>query len=120
VWDGRIEVDVETGIVSAPGFDEFLEAQPPVTATDAAWMLLGGNTAEPGETVDVQEEPGADDVTIVTVTRSNLMDDSVYATRYRLVMQQMPDASFRFIEGQWSQQCQPGRGHAEFSTELCI
>lgn len=122
-WAGRIAVDVMTGTISAPGFNDFIETQTPVTARtaiDTAWMLLGGNTAESGETVEVQEEPEADEVTIVTVTQSNLMDDSIYATRHRLVLKRLPDTLFRFIEGQWSQQCQPGRGHAEFSTELCI
>ncbi|MEX1104861.1 MAG: hypothetical protein WEB78_01570 [Ilumatobacteraceae bacterium] len=112
-----------TGTISAPGFNDFIETQTPAaagTAIDAAWMLLGGDTAESGEAADVQEEPGTDEVTIVTVTRSNLMDDSIYATRHRFVLKRLPDALFRFIEGEWSQQCQPGRGHAEFSTELCI
>ncbi len=123
VWDGRIAVDFMSGTISAPGFNDFIETQTPVTARtafDTAWMLLGGNTTESGEAVEVQEESGADEITIVTVTQSNLMDDSVYATRHRLVLKRLPDALFRFIEGQWSQQCQPGRGHAEFSTELCI
>lgn len=56
---------------------------------------------------------------VVTITYDGLYDDSIRASRIRVdVIHQ---------NGQWfkgeisrSQQCRPGRGHQDFSTELCI
>ena len=56
----------------------------------------------------------------VEVTTSNLFDDSVEAVRWVLVLTRGDDGRFRFESGQWSQSCQPGRGHQEFSPDLCI
>jgi hypothetical protein len=122
LWDGQVDVDVATGSISAQGFNEFIDTRQPVearTASGTAVMLVGQND-DATETVQT-EEPGADRRTIVTITKSNLMDDSVYAVRYQIeLQQQVADTLFRFISGTWTQQCQPGRGHQDFQSELCV
>lgn len=56
---------------------------------------------------------------IVTITYDGLKDDSIKASRIR--------TNVTYQNGQWvkgeisrSQQCWPGRGHQDFSAELCI
>ena len=56
---------------------------------------------------------------IVTLTYDGLRDDSIKAKRFRaIVMYQNGE----WVRGDvsWEQQCWPGRGHQDFSTELCI
>ena len=66
--------------------------------------------------VDILKEK---DQWIVTVTHDGLFDDSIAATRMRIIV--------KYENGQWvkgeisqTQRCWPGRGHQDFSTEFCI
>ena len=55
----------------------------------------------------------------VIVTLDGLFDDSIRAERWTLMFE--PDGeTYRLTEAKWAQRCQPGRGHQEFSTELCV
>jgi hypothetical protein len=120
-WDGRLDVDVATGTIMAPGFNEFVDTRQPAearTAGGTALMLVGADDA-PETVTDLTEVPGEESRTFVTVTKSNLLDDSVYAVRYQIELQPMPDTLYRFIDGQWAQRCQPGRGHQDFTIETC-
>lgn len=124
LWKGRVDVDMTTGAISAEGFNTYVDTRQPVearTAEGTARMLVGPS-GDPETTAEVSEQPGTDGRTIVTVTMAHLLDDSVSAVRYQFELeQQMPgDTLFRFVSGEWSQQCQPGRGHQDFTTELCI
>ena len=56
----------------------------------------------------------------VTVTIDNLADDSIAAVRYELRFEDFGNDAIRLAAGSWSQRCQPGRGHQDFSTELCV
>lgn len=54
----------------------------------------------------------------VTVTLDGLLDDSVRAERWTLDFE--PDGdTYRLTAATWAQRCQPGRGHQDFSPELC-
>lgn len=124
LWKGRVDVDIATGTVSAEGFNTFVDTRQPVearTAEGTARMLIGPDDAQE-TTTDVSEQPGTNGRTTVTITTSNLPDDSIYAVRYQIELEQQTpgDTLFRFIGGEWAQQCQPGRGHQEFTTELCV
>ena len=122
LWNGRLDVDVATGAISAEGFNTFVDTRQPIearTAGGTALMLVGRDDA-PETATALSERPGTDDRTTVTITKSNLLDDSIHAVRYQIELQQMPDDTlFRFIGGEWGQQCQPDRGHQDFTTELC-
>jgi len=123
LWAGRVEIDLNTGAISAPGFNDFVSTRQSVearTASGAALMLIGDTNDAPETTTQLTEETGADGTATVTVTKSNLPDDSIYAVRYQFELQQMTDTLFRFIAGSWTQQCQHGRGHQEFTPDLCI
>jgi len=48
-----------------------------------------------------------------------VLDDSVRAKRYELDFVQVGD-KVRLRAARWTQQCWPGRGHQDFSIELCV
>jgi len=115
--------DRKTGVIDVAPFNEFrASAGSDVAATpcDAARVLL--HLDRPfldGETVDVAVSADSIDVVGVTVTIGRLADDSIEAVRYQLRFER-DDAGFRLAAGTWAQRCQPGRGHQDFSTELCV
>ena len=49
-----------------------------------------------------------------------LFDDSVRSRRFDLTLTRRDDGTWRIDTAQWSQRCQQGRGHQDFSPELCI
>lgn len=57
---------------------------------------------------------------IITLTIDGLADDSAKAQRHILVLEQVPDQPWQIIKHDTEWACWPGRGHIEFSTELCI
>jgi hypothetical protein len=54
------------------------------------------------------------------VNADGLRDDSVHAVRYNLHLVRQPDQTWRLATVAWSHQCQPNRGHQNFTTELCV
>jgi hypothetical protein len=125
-WSGeeREIVDTDTGALDPAPFNEFLRtAGPPVSTTpcDAAQVLLHlDRPRDDGVTVLVVVDPAHAADTTVTVTLEHLADDSVGAVRYVLRFERQVDDTIQLTSGAWSQRCQPGRGHDDFSTELCV
>jgi D-alanyl-D-alanine carboxypeptidase/Putative peptidoglycan binding domain len=125
-WTGEINalIDTTIGKVNVAPFNDYLEtASVPVNRSpcDAARVLLHlDRPRQEGETVSVAVDPeGAANAT-VTVTIEHLADDSVAAVRYVLVFEDSGDDAIGLASGSWSQRCQPGRGHQDFSTDLCV
>jgi hypothetical protein len=125
-WTGAIDalIDTTTGTVNvAPFNDHLVTASVPVNRSpcDAARVLLHlDRPRQEGETVSVAVDPeGAANAT-VTVTIEHLADDSIAAVRYALRFEDFGDDAIRLAAGSWSQRCQPGRGHQDFTTELCV
>ncbi|MGE0526212.1 MAG: hypothetical protein AB7G93_19370 [Bdellovibrionales bacterium] len=56
----------------------------------------------------------------VVVTDSDLLDDSVRATRTVFKLEANPAGEWKIIERTELYRCQPGRGHQHFSPELCL
>ena len=65
-------------------------------------------------------DPATDAGTTVTATVDHLLDDSTLLVRSGLHFVAADDGSIRLTAGAWSQRCQPGRGHADFSIEPCV
>jgi len=123
-WSGELwsYVDTADGSIDVAEFNEFLAGQPAGVAgpCDAARVLLHLDRPDPQATavvVDTQPVAGG---AVVTVTLDGLLDDSVAAVRYIFEMTALPVAPVQITTGSWSQRCQPGRGHEDFSTELCV
>jgi hypothetical protein len=55
----------------------------------------------------------------VVVTLEGLLDDSVRAARYTIELQRDAGGMWRLRAADWAEQCQPGRGHQDFSPKLC-
>jgi hypothetical protein len=125
-WVGTVGdlVDVDTGEFDGTAFNVFLAgAAPPVSVSpcDATRVLLHADRSQgEGETLVVVVEPASEDGTIVTATVDHPLDDSTAAVRYQLHFGHGDDGSITLTSGNWSQRCQPGRGHDEdFSIEPC-
>jgi hypothetical protein len=103
--------------------NEFLAgAATPVSVSpcDATRVLLHADRSQgEGETLVVVVEPATEDGTIVTATVDHLLDDSTATVRDQLHFDQADDGSIALTSGSWSQRCQPGRGHEDFSIEPC-
>ena len=55
-----------------------------------------------------------------TLTLGGLLDDSVRALRYDLVLSARDDGTWTVDSASWSQRCQEGRGHQGFSAAPCV
>jgi hypothetical protein len=122
-WPGDLDVDLDTGAVAAPGFNEWIADTQPAWADDARQtaVMLTPPVSDPAEVVTVGEPVDDGALVAVTVTVSNLLDDSTEAVRYHFRLDSADvDGLFRFVEGSYSWRCQPGRGHQDFTTEPCI
>lgn len=119
-WDDSAEVDTFTGTIDLGHTDAAIDAgagwaSDPVAFTDAV-----SRAPDVNELRMITAERRSDTEWVVTRTTSNFFDDSVRADRWELVLNRGEDGRFRFVSGQWSQACQPDRGHQDFSTELCV
>lgn len=122
-WDGQVSVDFETWQVTAPGLDEFLDAD------DVAWEhdLVAFADAVTGpvslpETRRIEVLDSAAGSRYVEVTTMGYLDDSVAGGRYLLQVTPMAteDGTLRLAGGEFSQTCRPDRGHQDFQQALCV
>jgi hypothetical protein len=118
------EPEDETGALPVQDFNDFLEESRPVFATSALHTAIEFAHAGEGQaattSVLANEGPeGGGDEASVTVTRMGLADDSVRAVRYVIALERGGDGTWRLRSAQRLQQCQPARGHQDFSPQLC-
>jgi hypothetical protein len=117
--DAATLVDESTGRLDVAPFNDFLTSAGATLASscDAARVLLHlDRPLDDGATAVVVAEPGG----IVVATIDHLADDSIAAMRYVLVFTAEQDGTIRLAAGSSIQRCQPGRGHGDFSTDLCV
>lgn len=120
-WQG-LEVDPDSGVVMAPGFNETVGDDRPEwarTARGVAEALVGSAEAEM-EVAEISEHHAGSRRSRVVLTTSNSMHDSIEASRYDLLLERGDDGLFRFVSGTWSQRCRSDRGHQEFALEPCL
>jgi hypothetical protein len=87
----------------------------PVAFGDAVSGALAVN-----EQRTITAEQRSDTEWLVTVTTSNFFDDSVFGVRWELTLERADDGRFSFVSGQWSNVCQPNRGHQDFQPAFCV
>jgi hypothetical protein len=76
---------------------------------------------EPGDAANVAYQATSNGPTTnATLTLDGLSDDSVRSLRYDLVLSQRQDGTWQIDSAAWAQRCQEGRGHQNFSPELCL
>jgi hypothetical protein len=62
----------------------------------------------------------APDAARVRLTEDGIADDSIRATRYELELSRDDAGAWRLDAAAFSQRCQRGRGHQDFSPEPCV
>ena len=118
-WAGRPEIG-DDGNVTLPGIDTPIDAEAPWARNPIAFGHAVAGRVAVNERRTIEDERLSDTEFRVTVTTSNFFDDSVFASRLELTLRRDDDGRFRFASGAWSQACQPGRGHQDFTAELCV
>lgn len=120
-WTGSVDIDPEAGSVAFPGLDEQLDSAAPAWAFDPvrfANAVAGPTAVNESRTIEVVPVDSTRWTAIVTTT--GFFDDSVAGTRYELDLAPTKgDGSLRIEDARWTNACQPGRGHQDFSPELC-
>lgn len=118
-WAGRPDIDAD-GAVQLPDVDTAIDFGAGWAFNPTAFgnAIAGRPEVNQRRTIEVVRRSESE--FLVTVTRSNFFDDSVFADRYEMLLRRADTGRFRFVSGEWSQACQPGRGHQEFTPELCI
>ncbi len=112
------------GTVPIAAFNAFVDTsratwtQSPLR-TSVEFLQLDDTTAFT-TTVRVTTNPDAPHQADVVVTADGLLDDSVRATRFEVQLARRSDTSWRLTSARWSQQCQPNRGHQDFTPALCV
>lgn len=123
-WDGRLEVDVDTGEVDVTALNNYL-ATLDWTVSQPSWDLdpiafantVAGPLSSPAELRTIRLLVDDGQSVIVSVTDERFLDDSVYATRLELSI----TSDKRSVETiRWTNSCQPGRGHQTFEAAYCI
>ena len=100
----------------AKAVDENWERSPVMAAGE--FLHLEDRTAA-RTTVEGVASPEGSGPQTVTVTLDGLLDDSVRSERW--VLEFVPDDDvYRLTEAKWSQRCQVGRGHQDFSSQPCV
>jgi cytoskeletal protein RodZ len=83
-----------------------------------------GNIESEGGSRDVTVDYPQPNQAIVTITQTGVADDSVGAIRYRVELQPEKSAQtgkqWEIVWAGSQVKCHPGRGHQDWSTELCL
>jgi len=119
-WAGPSRPLPANGTLPVDAFDAYLDAVgEPLTrsriAIAAAYVLPVVGDASRMTVTQLTESMGGEPPVVVTV---DALDRYVDARRYELAIEDGVDG-LRLVSGRWSQRCQAGRGHQEWSPEAC-
>jgi hypothetical protein len=114
-----------SGRIPFDEFNAYLESAEPPWATSPLrasleFLRLDEPVALTTSVVMETSPPEGGERAVVTVTKEGLADDSIGAIRYVLEFERQADDSWRLMSAAWAQRCQGGRGHQDFTPELCI
>lgn len=124
VWEQFPTLE-SSGAIPVDEFNAYLESTEPPWATSPLrasleFLRLDEPVALTTSVVMETHPPEGGDEAEVTVTKDGLADDSIAALRYVLEFERRADGSWRLRAAAWTQRCQPGRGHQDFTPELCV
>jgi hypothetical protein len=113
-----------TGSLPVSDFNAFLDRTRPAFATSALRTAIEfanvGEGRAASTSVEVEEgAEGSSGEASVTLTRDGLADDSVRAVRYVVILDRRGDGTWRLRSARRLQRCHQGRGHQDFSPQLC-
>lgn len=118
-WDGDVDFDLDSGEVTADGFNSVVDGDQPAWARSARATARALLHLADDDVAALSSQDTADGA-VVTVTRTDLADDSTEAWRYEFTLARGNDGLFRFGSGQVEWRCRPDRGSQEFSTDPCL
>jgi len=110
-WNGPPRPFPDDGVLAVDQFNDYADAVGGEWTRDAEQLAFEFTRAQNGE-VSVDGDR-------VTLLRDDLEDDSVRAERYVLELMREGD-ELRLASARWEQRCHLGRGHQDFSPELCV
>lgn len=119
-WGGTIDIDRTAAVweIDASGLNGYVEAEQPFWASiPDLYALQFKQFVGPNESVTVDYDEAS---TSLSITTTGFLDDSVAGERWTIDVEVGADGLFRFVSGSAAISCQPGRGHQDFSTELCV
>jgi hypothetical protein len=120
-WEGHPDPD-ESGNIAVGGFNEFVKDHPRFRRSPVRATIKFVKLKDPGALktqVSAQANQLEDPATVrVVLTEDGLADDSVQAIRYVLEFRRAGDR-WKLESARRTQRCQQGRGHQDFSPELC-
>jgi len=123
-----LDIDFETGHVDVGAVNATVaELAPavPVGGVEPSWVLdlnwlanaIAGPVGSPAELRTIGWGPIDDAGITVTVRTERHLDDSVYGTRFDMLL----GIDMRQVDSiAWSQTCQPDRGHQDYRAEYCV
>lgn len=86
-------------------------------AVDEAWERIPEGVAR--EFLTIENGATTFDGGTVVVLRDDLQDDSIRAERWVLRVERTGQR-WQLASARWEQRCHRGRGHQDFSPELCL
>ena len=89
-----------------------------LASTAAAFVDAGAGDATRTSFESTSRDEGA--TATATLVLDGLLDDSVRARRYDFELRRRGDRTWELIAATWAQRCRQGRGHQDFSPELCL
>jgi hypothetical protein len=117
-WSGQVVIDPATGVVDVSGLNAYIDAvQPAWAAHPDALVSQLVQQLGPNERLTAEFDQSTGILEIIT---TGLLDDSVAATRIAAETMMGDDGLLRVTKATYGVQCQPDRGHQDFSVELCV
>ncbi|MFK8022755.1 MAG: hypothetical protein AB8G26_02220 [Ilumatobacter sp.] len=118
-WPEVGETSLDAAATTAPGLNEFISERQPFWAAQAdtfAHQIVQTLGANETITFDFDDSPAP----TITVTTAGFLDDSVESAQRVITTERGEDGLLRFVSSTYGFRCQPGRGHQDYSTELCL
>ncbi len=123
LWDGDLDIDLDTGKITAEGFNEYVEANQPTWAdspsTASSALVRYTGPEWPPEVATISIEQVDVNTWLTEFTRGPLPDDSAGAVRYELRFATAGDGRLRFARGQMTWRCARGLDTTTFHNTPC-
>ena len=122
-WAGLQEPLPEDGTLPVDDFNAYAESVDDPWERDLAGVtneFLGDAASDAQNRSFQATSAGEGSSATASLLLDGLLDDSVRSRRYDLTLSRRQDGTWRIDTAQWSQRCQQGRGHQNFSPELCV
>jgi hypothetical protein len=121
-WEGPPAPSAD-GSVAVDGFAEYTEDvdetwEGSAASAAAEFLRLDERTAARTTIQETTSAEGGGPANVV-VTLDGLLDDPVRSERWTLTFNPEGD-TYRLVEAQWAQRCQPERGHQNFGPDACV